>query len=525
MPHIAVGNSPPAVSSVFAIDPDKDESTSNSDAHIMTSMPKMSLWQRMLYWHRNIWPGTKIPATVAIILLGLILWWLVPPGLSSTAWHIFVIFLCTIVGAILEPLPLSGVSLVSIAVAALTGALSERQILLGFADSAVWLVIFAFFISSAFLATGLGRRICFIVFKYLGSSTIGLAYGICLCSVILGLGIPSATAKSVGILLPIIEPLLKEAFQSDPAMRTEKRIGVYVVMVQNASGSITGVSWLTAGAWNALMVQFMSDVGVDLTWLGWAYSITPIIIVAVAIMPLFIFVLCRPEIVRTPEAPVVASDKLRQLGRMSLSEKALLVVFILVILLWILSSSLNNIFPFTTTEVAMFGVATLLILGVIDVKRDIITDKSAFDLLLWFSILIMYADQLKEAGFWKWLSQRIDLHSLSPYPCLVIICLLFTLSQYACASITARVAALFPACLQISSAAGVPVEVAARALAVCTWAGHITPYSCTSNPSYYGLGYVSSKRWWLVGVAVMAVNFILLISVGFGYWWLLGYWR
>ncbi|KAF4706630.1 hypothetical protein FOZ62_029007 [Perkinsus olseni] len=490
-----------------------------------TNVREFRFWSSARRWHRDVWPGIHIPVALLILALGLVLWWLVPSGLSPQVWHTFVVFFCTIVGAVFEPLPLTGVCLVSIALATLTGALTEDQVLSGFADAAVWLVIFAFFISSAFVATGLGRRICFIVFKYLGSTTIGLAYGICICGVVLGLGIPSATAKAVGILLPIIVPLLKEAFQSDPAMGTQRRIGIYLVMVQNAATSMSAICWLTAGAWNALMVKFMADAGVELTWLGWAYSLAPVVLVALAAVPLLIFALCRPEIVRTPEARTAAEERLRQIGRMVLPEKALLVVFILIILLWVLSSSLPAIFPLTATEVATLGVAALLMLGVIDVKRDIVSDSGAFDLLIWFAVLVMYAAQLEKAGFWSWLSRKINLRSLSPYPCLCVICLLFTLSQYAFASITARVAALYPAFVQISVSAGVPVQVACRALAVCTWAGHITPYSCTSNPAYYGLGYVTSKRWWLVGIVVMVVNFIVLITVGFGYWWILGYWK
>ncbi|EER20395.1 conserved hypothetical protein [Perkinsus marinus ATCC 50983] len=488
------------------------------------SNKEIGLVYRLRRWHKEIWPGINIPVAFLCLALGLLLWWFVPPGLDPQVWHVFVIFLCTIVGAVLEPLPLTGVCLISIAIAAITNALTQAQVLSGFAEPAVWLVIFAFFISSGFVATGLGRRICFVIFKYFGSSTIGLAYGICLCSVVLGLGIPSATAKAVGILLPIIEPLLKEAFQSDPAIGTQKRAGTYIVMVQNASTSMTAVTWLTAGAWNALMAQFMADVGVELTWLGWAYSLAPVVLVGVAVVPLLMFILCRPEIVRTRQARSAAEERLREIGRMTLPEKAMLVVFILIVLLWVLSSVLPTIFPFTATEVAMLGVAALLILGVLDVQRDIVSDKSAFDLLIWFAVLIMYASQLEAAGFWRWVSGNIVLSSLAPYPCLCVICLLFVLSQYAFASITARVAALYPAFVEISRSAGVPVAVACRALAVCTWAGHVTPYSCTSNPAYYGLGYVSSKRWWLVGVVLMLVNYVILITIGFGYWWLLGYW-
>ncbi|KAF4693710.1 hypothetical protein FOZ63_003434, partial [Perkinsus olseni] len=270
---------------------------------------------------------------------------------------------------------------------------------------------------------------------------------------------------------------------------------------------------------------FMNDVGVNLSWVGWAYSQAPAGLIQLACIPLTVYFLYPPEVKKTPEAPKLATKKLEEMGPMGPRELTMLVVFIGMVLLWILSSIVKNIFPFTSTGVAAMGVGVLLLCGIIDVKKHIITDKGAFNLLLWFSVLLMLASELKNKGFWVWLADLIDLSSLPPYACLLVVCLIFYVTQYVFASITAHVSALYPALLQVALAAGVPPQVACRALALCTWSGHLTPYTSAANPAYFGMGYVTNKQWWVTGIAVLCVNFVLLISVSFGYWWLLGYWK
>lgn len=484
-----------------------------------------TLWHRLRYWHANVWPGANLPIMALLVVVLLALWWAHPADLSPEAWQVFVLFIVTIIAAVLEPLPIAAVCLMSVGLCTLTGVLTTKEVLSGFSNSSVWLVMFAFFFSSGFVATGLGKRICFIVMKYLGSTTIGLGYGICLCELILSIAIPSCTARAAGVMLPILNPLMKEAFQSDPAMGTQGRIGTYIVLVEITANAIAAACWLTGGAWNAMMVGFMKDVGVELSWVGWAYSMAPVGIIPLALVPLVVYLVYPPEIKHTPEAPRQAVENLKEMGSMSKQELSMLAVFIGVVLLWILSSTVEEVFPFSATGVASMGVAVLLLIGVITVDKHIVTDKSAWNLFLWFSVLIMLATQLKDKGFFGWFADKIDLRSIPAYPCLLLVCLIFYVTQYVFASITAHVAALYPALLRVAHAAGVPVEVACRALAMCTWSGHLTPYTNATNPAYYSLGYTSAKQWWTMGVVVLCVNFAVLITIGYGYWFILGYWQ
>lgn len=55
--------------------------------------------------------GTRILRGLIVIAVGLIIWFLpIPAGVKKEAWHLLAIFVATIFGLILTPLPMGGSS-------------------------------------------------------------------------------------------------------------------------------------------------------------------------------------------------------------------------------------------------------------------------------------------------------------------------------------------------------------------------------------------------------------------------------
>ena len=74
--------------------------------------------------------------------IGLLVWYLpAPEGVTPQAWHMLAIFVATIVGIVLQPLPMGAVAMVGIAVVTLTGTLSVGEALSGFGNHVIWLVV------------------------------------------------------------------------------------------------------------------------------------------------------------------------------------------------------------------------------------------------------------------------------------------------------------------------------------------------------------------------------------------------
>jgi DASS family divalent anion:Na+ symporter len=144
-----------------------------------------------------------------------VLVWFVPApeGVDPKAIHLMAIFIATIVGIILKPLPMGAVAAIGICATAATGTLTINQALTGFGNRVIWLIVLAFFISRGFIKTGLGARIAYLFMAALGKNSLGLSYGLIATDLVLAPAIPSNTARSGGVIFPILRSVA-EAYSS-----------------------------------------------------------------------------------------------------------------------------------------------------------------------------------------------------------------------------------------------------------------------------------------------------------------------
>ena len=138
--------------------------------------------------------------------------------------HLLAIFVATIVGIILKPLPMGAVAMVGIAATAITKTLTITQALSGFGNRVIWLIVLAFFISRGFIKTGLGARIAYLFMALLGKKSLGLGYGLVATDLVLAPAIPSNTARAGGVVFPILRSVA-EAYGSRPDDGTAKTDG------------------------------------------------------------------------------------------------------------------------------------------------------------------------------------------------------------------------------------------------------------------------------------------------------------
>ena len=120
---------------------------------------------------------TNWKALTTVFLIGLGIWFAPrPEGLNEHAWHLLAIFVATISGLVLKPLPMGAVALIGLTVTGVTEVLAPlaktpqgavELLFAGFANSQIWLIVFACFIARGFIKTGLASRIAYLFLRYL----------------------------------------------------------------------------------------------------------------------------------------------------------------------------------------------------------------------------------------------------------------------------------------------------------------------------------------------------------------------
>lgn len=444
-----------------------------------------------------------------------------PAGVEPAAMRLLAIFVATIVGIVLKPLPMGAVAMVGICATAVSGTLTIDASLSGFGNRVIWLIVLAFFISRGFIKTGLGARIAFLFMAALGRRSLGLGYGLVATDLVLAPAIPSNTARAGGVVFPILRSVA-EAYGSRPDDGTARRIGAFLTVAAFQGTVITSAMFLTAMAANPLAAELASAQGVEVSWVGWAVAASVPGAFSLLLVPWVLYRLFPPEIRETPAAASLARERLGELGPMGRPEWVMLFTFVLLLVLWILSGPLGV----HTTATALLGLVVLLGTGVLT-WEDVLKEKGAWDTLVWFSALVMMASYLTELGLIPWFSETVGgwFAGVGWVVGFLSLSLVYFYSHYFFASNTAHVSAMYAPFLGVALALGTPPLLAALVLAFFSnLFSSMTHYGTGPAPVLFGSGYVEVGDWWRLGLLVSLVNLSVWLVVGGAWWKVLGLW-
>lgn len=458
------------------------------------------------------------------LVIGIGLWLLTPlkpAAISVQAWHLFAIFIGTIVACVTKPLPMMATTIIAIVIATLTGIFKMEEVTAGFGNSTAWMVAMCMFMAAGFIKSGLGKRIAYFFVKTFGKKTLGLAYALSLVETVLAIGIPSNNARVNGIMYPIIDNLSKE-MGSDPKKGTQRGMGSYLVFNEYEVNIVTSTMFLTGLAGNMVALGIAKTQNVSISWMQWFLAAIVPGLISLLVVPFILYKIYPPKIKETPNAHNWADTKLKELGKMTTAEKIMGIVFILSVALWLVGPE----FGIDATLVSFIAVALLLISGVINVK-DILGQSFAWNILTWLSIIMLMSQKLMTLGFFPWFSKTLGsaLHGMNWIVVLVILFLAYFYLHYLFPSVSTQISALYAGFLSIAIGAGVPPVMAALMLAL-DGSLYLSTSSYSAGPAALlsSTGYVSNKDWWKLSAIIGVILNVIWLGGGLIWTKVIGMW-
>ena len=271
----------------------------------------------------------------------------VPAGLTPNAWYFAALFAAVVAALVTEPFPGPVVGLLGVTTAALLGLVapdpagSIRWALTGFADSTVWLMFVVLMFALGYQKTGLGHRLALTLVERLGGRALGLGYAVAFADLALAPLTPSNTARSGGILFPIIRAI--PALYGSLPGPTARRLGAYLIWTSIAAMCVTSSMFVTALAPNLLAQSMLKDIaGVEVTWTGWFVGFLPIGLVLFGLVPLLVYGIYPPTLTASAEVPQWARAELDRLGSVKRSELGMALLATAALALWILGARWVN---------------------------------------------------------------------------------------------------------------------------------------------------------------------------------------
>ena len=463
-----------------------------------------------------------------------------PEGLTNIGWHLAGIYIATIIAIILKvfPLPvilLAGVSLASIAIGIAPDeqwldpeknelvkvAIKEDDVLGGYKSSTTWLVFAAFAMSTAFVATGLGKRIAYLLIGWLGSTTLRLGYVNACLDLLISPAMPSVTARAGGIIFPIMNSVAV-SLGSEPDT-SPRKAGRYLLLNTYMVVKTTGYFFITAMAPNMMAMELIGKAyGKShpflLSWPQWFYAASVPGLICLFLTPLVVYFLCPPELKKL-DNKTIAKKGLEELGPMTGREKTLLGLFILAVLSWALGEKIG-IDKSSTTAISIMTL--LVILGVL-AWDDLLKNKGAWNTFVWYGGLLGISGVLEKAHFFDWLSAtmqaNLNFGGIDSTIATIIILFMSVAVRYLFASGAAYIAAMVPVFAVVGLAAGAdPTLLALGLLFSNCYGGALTHYGSGPAPVIYGAGYNDIKSWWIVGAVFAFGNLLIHVTIGFAWW-------
>ena len=453
------------------------------------------------------------------VLVMLVVWFIpAPEGLSANAWHFMAIFLGVVVGLIIEPVPAALVGLVGVCLVAMMGLIDPKPAegvkwaLSGFSNSTIWLIFAAFMFAAGYQKTGLGKRISLIMVKFMGKSSLGLGYAVAFADLLLAPFMPSNTARSGGTIFPIAINI-PQIFNSTPENEPRK-LGSYLSWVAMAVTCVTSSMFLTALAPNLLAVDLIAkSAKVSIEWGAWAKMMIPIMVPLFLATPLLAYIIYPPTQKQSPEAPVWAANELKKMGSITLKEVMMLFFAVLALVLWIFGKEMG-----VDATMAAISIVSLMVLCNVISWDDVIANKGAWNVLVWFSTLVALAGGLDKVGILKWIGKLAEssLAGMTPVALMLSMLIVFFILHYFFASVTAHVSALIPIFALIAVKFIAPEQLPAFMILLAGSLGImgiITPYGTGPSPIWYGAGYISQAKWWALG-AVFGGLYLAALLLG-----------
>ena len=419
-----------------------------------------------------------------------------------------------------DPLPASALVLLGLTAMAANGT-PMREVLGGFSEPSVWLVIVAMLIAKMMLDCGLARRIALLFVRAVGKTPLGIAYALQMTDVTLASGVPSITARSAGMVLPVARSIA-EFFDSRPD-HTRLRLGAFLVAAMYQGSAVACAMFITGQASNLLGAQLaLKLANVQVTAPSWFMAAIVPGLLSCLVVPWITYKTLRPELTSTPEAPAYAREELRKMGPLNRSEWITLFVFAGVGLLW-LTTVWHRL---DVTLVALGGLAILLVTGTMS-WQTAASERSAWDVFVWYGGMLRMGELLNATGSTRVFAEHVAamFGGIPWHIVLVGILIIFFYTHYFFASITAHMLAMFPPFIAVLIGIGVPPLLAVYSLmCLANLTAGLTHYGTTTGPILFGTGYVTRTEWWRVGFFVSIANMLIWLTAGFAWWKFLGFW-
>lgn len=442
-----------------------------------------------------------------------------PEGLSPAAWHTAAVGVLMAIWWITEAVPIPATALLPLVLFPPLGIAEIGPTAAPYANPIIFLFLGGFLIAIAMQRRGLHRRIALTIIHRIGTRPHAIVAGFAISCALLSMWV-SNTATAL-MMLPIGLSVIELLRRNDPSAGANFATALMLVIAYACS--IGGIATLIGTPPNAFLAAFMlENYGVAIGFVEWMQVGVPIAALA---LPIMVYLLTRViypiRLTEIPGGREYIQSELRELGPMSRAEKMVAAVFVGAALLWMVRPLLVPIVPGISDAGIAIGMALLLFLLPVDVrKRDFVLTWKDAEGLPW-GVLILFggglslASAIQDSGLAVLIGEQTARLSGWPTPVLVGIVSGTTMMLTELTSNTATTAAFLPVVASVASGLDLDPLMLAVPTALAASCAFMLPVATPPNAIVYGSGFVSIPQMARAGIWFNLIMLVLITAATF----------
>jgi anion transporter len=229
-------------------------------------------------------------------------------------------------------IPLPAVAFCIGLIVVLTGIVSREEVAALYWSDSVWFIMGSLMFATAFVKTGVDKRITMLLFKRLAVPSVGAITFI----ILLVVG-PASSFISDHALAAIFLPVAIMLFQGSrkPDGTPDLELAKMLILTVACAANIGGPGSPSGGARNVIMITYLKDMfGVDISYIQWLTYGMPFVIIMIPLTWLCIKFAFKPTVKDLTPSMELLKSETDSMGRWNYTQIVTVVVFLLTLWFW-----------------------------------------------------------------------------------------------------------------------------------------------------------------------------------------------
>jgi sodium-dependent dicarboxylate transporter 2/3/5 len=436
-----------------------------------------------------------------------------PSGMETSAWHVAALTILMATWWMTQALPLTVTALMPFLALPLMNVMTAQDVAKEYYSPILFLILGGAFIALTIERTGMHRRVALAILSKSGNSVRGLMIAFMGSTALLST-IMSNTSIAL-IMVPIAVAVLAAGGVKEG--ETDGLPGALIMGVAFAA-TIGGLGTIVGSPTNAIAVGLVEkQLGIQISFVTWMVYGMPIVIIGV---PLCAFILMRVQNVTAGSFDLNAARA--AIGKphpMSIAERRLVPIILLVITAWIAQPLIEPLFPKGGITDGSIAIAASLFLFLVPdgTGRPLLiwkeADRAPWGVIMMFGGGLALAAGITESGLAAWLGEALKpLAAVHPIIiALALTALVILITEFA--SNVATASGVLPVVAGLVAATGADPWLMAMAASMAASWGFMMPSGTGPNAIAWASGHIALPKMVKAGFLLDLAGIPLIVGV------------